>query len=60
MPLAVADVTFAIVLFAAALLVLADHSRVAAVLVGAAVAVVVSFTFIEPATTRAAFEAFDR
>jgi serine/threonine-protein kinase len=51
----VADVAFAAVLLVAALTVLSDHSRTAVVLVGAAVAVVLSFTVIEPATTRAAF-----
>jgi hypothetical protein len=55
-PILVADIVFAIVLFVAAVLVLADHSRVATLLVGAAVAVVVSFAVIEPATTRAAFQ----
>jgi len=56
-PIAVADATFAAVLLVGALLVLGDHSRVATVLVAAAVAVVVAFTVIEPATTRAAFDA---
>ncbi len=54
-PIAVADMAFAAVLLVAALIVLSDHSRVAVVLVGAAVAVVLSFAVIEPATTRAAF-----
>ncbi len=53
--IAAADVVFAGVLVAAALLLLADHSRVASILVSAAVAVVLSFWVIEPATTRAAF-----
>ena len=53
--IAVADITFAVVLLVAALVVLSDYSRVAAVFVGAAVAVVLSFAVIEPATTRAAF-----
>ncbi len=51
-----ADITFATVLVTAALMVLSDHSRMAATLVGAAVAVVLSFAIIEPATTRAAFD----
>jgi hypothetical protein len=37
-------------------MVLTDHSRMAVVFVGAAVAVVLSFAVIEPATTRAAFD----
>jgi serine/threonine protein kinase len=54
--IAAADVTFAGVLVVAALMVLTDHSRMAAALVAAAVAVVLSFAVIEPATTRAAFD----
>jgi len=57
-PIGVADVIFAAVLLVAALVVLDDHSRLAVVLVGFAVAVVLSFAVIEPATTRAAFETF--
>ena len=54
--IAAADITFAGVLVVAALMVLTDHSRMAVVFVGAAVAVVLSFAVIEPATTRAAFD----
>jgi hypothetical protein len=51
-----ADIAFAAVLGATGLILLTDHARTATLLVGAAVAVVVSFAVIEPATTRAAFD----
>ena len=50
-----ADSAFAAILMGTGLWVLEASPVVAAVLVGAAVAVFLSFSFIEPATTRAAF-----
>jgi predicted Ser/Thr protein kinase len=50
-----ADTAFAAALLAGSALVLATHASVAVLLVGAAVAVVLSALVIEPATTRAAF-----
>ena len=53
--IAAGDIGYSAVLAAAAAATLSEHGRTAAVLLGAAVAVVVSFAVIEPATTRAAF-----
>jgi serine/threonine protein kinase len=49
------DIAFAGALAAAALMVLATHTEMAIVLIGAAVLVVLAFTVMEPATERAAF-----
>jgi predicted Ser/Thr protein kinase len=50
-----ADIAFVVILFIGALLIATDRPRLAALLVGAAVAALLSFAIIEPATTRAAF-----
>ncbi len=50
-----ADALFVIVLLATTALTMASHNRVAVLLVSAAVAVLVSFAVVEPATTRATF-----
>jgi serine/threonine protein kinase len=50
-----ADVAFAAALGAGALAILTTHTEMAMVLTGAVVLVVLAFTFIEPATERAAF-----
>lgn len=47
------DIVFVLALVAAAGLIAADHARLATLLIGAAVASLVAFTIIEPATTRA-------
>jgi predicted Ser/Thr protein kinase len=51
----VADAGFVGIQLAAALSIATDRPRLAAVFVGAAVAALLAFTIIEPATTRAAF-----
>jgi hypothetical protein len=48
-------VAFAAALGAGALAILTTHTEMALVLTGAVVLVVLAFTFIEPATERAAF-----
>lgn len=50
-----ADILFVVVLFAAGIGVHETHASAAAVFIGSAVAVLLSFAIIEPATTRAAF-----
>jgi serine/threonine protein kinase len=55
--IAAGDVSYSAVLAIAALTVAAEHPRVGALLVAAAAAAVISFAVIEPATTRAAFDA---
>jgi hypothetical protein len=51
----VADAVLVVVLLTATAMTMESHNRVAVLLVTAAVAVLVSFAVIEPATTRAAF-----
>jgi serine/threonine protein kinase len=54
--IAAGDIGYSAVLAVAAAVIVSEHGRTAAFLLGAAVAVVVSFAVIEPATTRAAFD----
>ena len=51
----VADILFVIVLFAAGIALHETRDTAAAVFIGSAIAVLLSFAIIEPATTRAAF-----
>jgi hypothetical protein len=54
-----ADSVFVAVLVAAAVLLITSHGRIAMLLVTSAVAVLLAFAVIEPATTRAATKGVD-
>jgi serine/threonine protein kinase len=55
-----ADVLFVVALVAAGTMVIGDHDYVGAALIGSAVAALIGFAVIEPATARAAFPSTSR
>jgi serine/threonine-protein kinase len=55
-----ADVLFVLALFAAGAITVSDHNYVGAALIGSAVAALIGFAVIEPATARAAFPSTSR